>query len=43
MSAVLFRNARIIDGNGAKPYTGELLVDANRIVEAGVSVRGLPC
>jgi imidazolonepropionase-like amidohydrolase len=31
MTATLFRNVRIIDGNGKKPFAGEVLVEGNRI------------
>ena len=31
MSSVLFTNVRIIDCSGAEPYTGDVLVQGNRI------------
>ena len=31
MANTLFTNVRIIDGTGAPPYTGEVLVQGNRI------------
>lgn len=31
MPAILFTNARILDGSGAQPYAGEVLVQGNRI------------
>jgi imidazolonepropionase-like amidohydrolase len=31
MATTLIRNARIFDGNGAAPFTGDLLVEGNRI------------
>ena len=31
MPNVLFTNVRIIDGSGAPPYSGEVLVQGNRI------------
>ena len=31
MANVLFTNARILDGTGAQPYTGDVLVQGNRI------------
>ena len=33
MSAIVFANARIIDGTGAKPFTGDVLVEGQ--VSAG--------
>ena len=35
MANVLFTNVRIIDGTGAQPYTGEVLVQGNRISRIG--------
>ena len=37
MANVLFTNARIFDGTGAQPYTGEVLVQGNRIARVGRS------
>ena len=31
MANVLFTNARILDGSGALPYTGDVLVQGNRV------------
>ena len=31
MTSTCFRNATILDGTGAAPYAGDLLVDGNRI------------
>ena len=42
MANVLFTNARIIDGSGAQPYTGDVLVQGNRIARVGRGVRTLP-
>jgi imidazolonepropionase-like amidohydrolase len=42
MANVLFTNVRIIDGTGAQPYTGEVLVQGNRIARIGRSARSLP-
>ena len=33
MSATLFRNASVLDGSGALPFRGDILVDGARIVE----------
>jgi imidazolonepropionase-like amidohydrolase len=40
MPNVLFSNARILDGSGASPYTGEVLVQGNRIARIGRASRG---
>jgi imidazolonepropionase-like amidohydrolase len=42
MANVLFTNVRIIDGTGAQPYAGEVLVQGNRIARIGRSARSLP-
>ena len=42
MANVLFTNVRIIDGTGAQPYTGEVLVQGNRISRIGRGTRSLP-
>jgi imidazolonepropionase-like amidohydrolase len=42
MANVLFTNVRIIDGSGAQPYAGEVLVQGNRIARVGRSARSLP-
>jgi len=42
MANVLFTNARIIDGSGAQPFAGEVLVQGNRISRVGRGARTLP-
>ena len=42
MANVLFTNVRIIDGSGAQPYAGEVLVQGNRILRIGRGARALP-
>ena len=42
MTSVLFTNVRIIDGTGAQPYSGEVLVQGNRISRVGRGPRSLP-
>ena len=42
MANVLFTNVRIIDGTGAQPYTGEVLVQGNRILRVARGARALP-
>lgn len=42
MSTVLFSNVRIIDGGGSAPFTGEVLVQGNRISRIGRAARSLP-
>jgi imidazolonepropionase-like amidohydrolase len=42
MANVLFTNARIIDGSGEHPYTGEVLVQGNRIRRVARGSRSLP-
>jgi imidazolonepropionase-like amidohydrolase len=39
MASVLFTNARIFDATGAQPYTGDVLVQGNRIARVGRSGR----
>jgi imidazolonepropionase-like amidohydrolase len=39
MANVLFTNARIFDATGAAPYTGDVLVQGNRIARVGRSLR----
>src|SRR5258708_1807971 len=39
MAGVLFTNARILDGSGAAPYSGEVLVDGNRIQRVARGIR----
>ena len=40
MANVVFTNARIFDGSGAQPFTGELAVQGNRIARVGRGTRG---
>jgi imidazolonepropionase-like amidohydrolase len=40
MSQTVFRNVKIIDGSGARPFAGEVLVEGNRIREVGPRVAG---
>ncbi len=42
MANVLFTNVRIIDGTGAAPYAGEVLVQGNRILRVARGARALP-
>jgi imidazolonepropionase-like amidohydrolase len=42
MANVLFTNVRILDGSGEYPYTGEVLVQGNRIKQVGRGSRSLP-
>jgi imidazolonepropionase-like amidohydrolase len=42
MASVLFTNVRILDGSGAMPYAGEVLVQGNRISRIGRGARTLP-
>jgi imidazolonepropionase-like amidohydrolase len=42
MSNVLFTNVRILDGTGAQPYAGEVLVQGNRIARVAKGTRTLP-
>jgi predicted amidohydrolase YtcJ len=35
MAGTLFANVRIIDGSGAEPFTGHVLVEGNRIESVG--------
>jgi imidazolonepropionase-like amidohydrolase len=41
MANVLFTNVRIIDGSGAQPFAGEVLVEGNRIVRVARGVRAM--
>src|SRR5258708_11978508 len=41
MANVLFTNVRIIDGSGAQPFVGEVLVEGNRIVRVARGVRAM--
>ncbi|MCS6921615.1 MAG: amidohydrolase family protein, partial [Elioraea sp.] len=42
MGNVLFTNVRILDGSGAQPYTGEVLIQGNRIARVARGSRVLP-
>ena len=42
MASILFTNVRIFDGSGAQPYTGEVLVQGNRIPRVGRGARTTP-
>jgi imidazolonepropionase-like amidohydrolase len=42
MANILFTNARIIDGTGAQPFAGEVLVHGNRVARIGRGARVLP-
>ena len=42
MNPILFSNVRIIDGSGAAPFVGEVLVQGNRISRIGRVARSLP-
>jgi len=42
MGTYLFTQARIIDGSGAAPFTGEVLVQGNRIQNIGRGTRAIP-
>lgn len=42
MTNMLFTNVRIIDGSGAPPFAGDVLVQGNRILRVGRGVRSLP-
>jgi imidazolonepropionase-like amidohydrolase len=42
MANVLFTNVRILDGSGAPPFPGEVLVQGNRIQRVGRGPRSLP-
>jgi imidazolonepropionase-like amidohydrolase len=41
MANVLFTNVRIIDATGAQPYTGEVLIQGNRIARVGRGARSV--
>ena len=42
MANVIFTNVRIFDGSGAQPYTGEVLVQGNRISRITRGARSMP-
>jgi imidazolonepropionase-like amidohydrolase len=42
MNRVLFTNVRIFDGSGEMPFTGEVLVEGNRIKSVARGTRALP-
>jgi imidazolonepropionase-like amidohydrolase len=39
---ILFTNVRVLDGSGQQPFTGEVLVQGNRIQRVGRGLRTLP-
>ena len=41
MGSVLFTNVRIIDGTGAQPFAGEVLIQGNRVARVGRGARML--
>lgn len=41
MANTLFTNVRILDGTGAQPYTGEVLVQGNRIARVAKGARAM--
>jgi imidazolonepropionase-like amidohydrolase len=42
MTNMLFTNVRIIDGSGAPPFAGDVLVQGNRILRVGRGSRSVP-
>jgi predicted amidohydrolase YtcJ len=42
MAKTLFTNVNVLDGSGAAPYRGEVLVTGNRIAEVGRNGAILP-
>ncbi len=42
MANTLFTNVRVIDGTGAQPFAGEVLIQGNRISRIGRGARSLP-
>jgi imidazolonepropionase-like amidohydrolase len=42
MANVLFTNVRVIDGSGAQPFSGDVLIQGNRISRIGRGTRSLP-
>ena len=42
MANVLFTNVRVMDGSGEYPYTGEVLVQGNRVRRVARGSRNLP-
>src|SRR5258708_4062476 len=42
MANALFSNVRIFDGTGAQPYSGEVLVQGNRIARVARGIRAIP-
>src|SRR5260221_6537695 len=42
MANTLFTNVRIIDGSGAPPFAGDVLVQGNRILRVGRGSRSIP-
>ena len=42
MANTLFTNVRILDGSGALPFTGDVLIQGNRILRVAPGTRALP-
>jgi imidazolonepropionase-like amidohydrolase len=42
MANVLFSNVRIFDGTGSQPYTGDVLVQGNRVARIARGARAMP-
>ena len=42
MTNMLFTNVRILDGSGAPPFAGDVLVQGNRILRVGRGARAIP-
>ena len=42
MTNMLFTNVRILDGTGAPPFAGDVLVQGNRILRVGRGARSIP-
>jgi imidazolonepropionase-like amidohydrolase len=42
LANVLFTNVRVVDGSGGQPYSGEVLVQGNRIARIGRGIRAFP-
>ena len=43
MGTTVFRNVRIIDGSGAAPFAGEVLVEGNRIAKVATGGERIDC
>ena len=42
MANTLFTNVRIIDGSGAPPFAGDVLIQGNRVLRVGRGARAIP-